>query len=128
AGVGYAQASHDGDSQRGVDQRLTELGAAGVVLVEVDLVGVVGEQGEPDVVGLRHRAADAAAVDVAGFEVLVETPGPAWLYGHGWAPPHWEEMIWGHPKPRKGGCAPLEPLLGDHPKPLLGEDTKRLPG
>ena len=83
AGVGHAQARHDGQGERAVDQRPSELGALRVVLVEVDLVRVVGEQREPDVVRLGHRAADPAAVDVADREVLEEAALPACFHSHG---------------------------------------------
>jgi hypothetical protein len=76
ADVGDAHARHDGQGERAVDQALAELGPAGEVVVEVDLVRVVGEQGEPDVVGLGHRAAEPASVDVTDVEVLEEAPLP----------------------------------------------------
>src|SRR5882724_507099 len=76
ADVGDAHARYDGQGQRAVDQALAELGPPGEVIVEVDLVRVVGEQGEPDVVGLRDRPAEPAAVDVADVEVLEEPPLP----------------------------------------------------
>ena len=44
--------------------------------VEVHLVRVQREQREPDVVGLGDRPAEAALVDVADVEVLVEAPAP----------------------------------------------------
>ena len=48
----------------------------------MDLVGVVGQQREPDVIGLRHGAAEAAAVDVAHLKVLKESSLPARFYRH----------------------------------------------
>ena len=63
----------DGEGERAVDQALPVRGAGAVLAVEVELVGVVGEQGEPDVVRLGHRAAVARAVDVADGEVLEVT-------------------------------------------------------
>jgi len=52
------------------------------VLVEVDLVGVVGQQRQPDVVGLGDGAADVAAVGVANLEILEEPADPALLHRH----------------------------------------------
>jgi hypothetical protein len=45
-----------------------------VLLVEVQRVGVHGQQGEPDVVRLRDGAAGPVLVDVADREVLVSAP------------------------------------------------------
>src|SRR5436309_2850650 len=40
------------------------------------LVRVAGEQGEPDIVGLRHGPAESASVDVTDVEVLEEPSLP----------------------------------------------------
>ena len=66
-----------GQRQRGHHERLAELGPRRVVRVVVDVVGVVGEQREPGVVGLGDGPAVGVAVDVADREVLQEPALPA---------------------------------------------------
>jgi hypothetical protein len=46
----------------------------GVRVVEVHLVRVHGQQGEPGVVGLADRTAQWVPVDVADLEILEEPP------------------------------------------------------
>src|SRR4051794_34468525 len=74
-----AEAGDDSEGEGAVDQATAEAGLFAVVAVVVNLVGVVGEQGEANVVVLGDGAAEAAAVDVAGREVFEETAGPAGL-------------------------------------------------
>ena len=68
---GDAHADDDAQGEGAVDQWLAELGMLGVFLVEVQGVGVHGQQGEPAIVRLRDSAAGAVLVDVADLEVLV---------------------------------------------------------
>src|SRR5581483_7009747 len=56
--------------------RLPELRPLRVRRVEVHLVRVERQAGEPDVVRLGDRAAEAALKDVADLEVLVEAAAP----------------------------------------------------
>jgi hypothetical protein len=48
----------------------------------VNLIGVVGEQSKPNVIRFGHRPSQAAAINVADFEVLKETTLPARLNRH----------------------------------------------
>src|SRR5712692_10491765 len=80
ARIRHAETGHNRNRQRRVHERPPELGLRRVVLIEMDLVGVVGQQGEPDVVGLGNRPPNPAAVDVADLEVLVKPALPARLY------------------------------------------------
>ena len=77
ADVRDRQPGDDRERQRGHHERLAELGPRRVVGVVVDVVGVVGEQREPGVVGLGDRPAVGVAVDVADREVLEEPALPA---------------------------------------------------
>src|SRR6266853_553204 len=48
----------------------------------MDRVGVLRQQGEPDVVGGQHGTAQRMRIDVADFEILVNTPRPAFFDRH----------------------------------------------
>src|SRR6478672_914376 len=76
ARVGDGQAGDERERERAVDERATERRALGELVVEVVLVGVQRQAREPHVVGLRHRAPQAAAVDVADLQILVEPTAP----------------------------------------------------
>src|SRR5262249_60464294 len=82
AHVGDPHPGDDRQRERAVDEALTEFRALGVFVVEVDLVGVVGEQREPDIVRLGDRAAEPALIDVADGEILEVAALPAGLYRH----------------------------------------------
>ncbi len=79
AQVGHPKAGDHGERQRAVDQRLLELGAACIMRIEMDLVGVVGDHGELNIVRLGNGAAEPAAIDVADREILEEPSVPALL-------------------------------------------------
>src|SRR2546422_2842761 len=73
------KACRDGDGQESVhdpspEERFPREHPAGVVLVEVDLVPVPGQQGEPHIVRLRDGAPDLAAHLGPDPEVLEERP------------------------------------------------------
>ncbi len=76
AGVGHGEADDERERERAVHERLTELRPLRVRHVEVDLVRVQRQAGEPDVVRVRDRAAEAAAEHVTDIEVLVEPAAP----------------------------------------------------
>src|ERR1700730_1293046 len=80
--VFHAHPGRNSEGQRAVDKAPAEGSARAVVVVEVNLVGVVGQQGEGDVVALRHRPPVAAAVYVADGEVLEETSSPGDRLAH----------------------------------------------
>src|ERR1051326_1938653 len=80
--VGHALAGHESERERRVDQRSLELRLRRVVAVEVDRRAVLGQQREPDVVGVEDGPAQRVLVHVAGLEVLVEPPAPPLLDGH----------------------------------------------
>ena len=44
------EAGDEGEGESGVEERLAEFGAGGVIAIEVNLIGVVGEEREPGVV------------------------------------------------------------------------------
>src|SRR4029450_10418066 len=69
----HRQAEDDRDGQPRVDHDLPSGRLRGVVRVEVELVGVHGQQGELRVVRLADRAAERVLIDVADGEVLVVT-------------------------------------------------------
>ena len=48
----------------------------------MNLVGIVGEQREPDIVSFRHRPAKAASIDVPDLKILEVPPFPPRLDGH----------------------------------------------
>src|SRR5262245_56160700 len=66
------QPEHERERERRVDEDAAPLGRLRRLLVEVQLVRVQREHREEEVVGLRDRAPDRGAVDVADREVLVE--------------------------------------------------------
>src|SRR5215813_15194701 len=70
ADVRHAHPGHDRDSQRAVDEASAPLRLLAVLAVEMDLVAVVGQEREPDVVGLGDGPPIPAAVDVSNVEVL----------------------------------------------------------
>ena len=74
AHVGDAHADHQRHRERRGDDAAAELGLAAVLLVEMQRVGVHGQEGEPDVVGLRDGAPGPVLVDIADREVLVIAP------------------------------------------------------
>src|SRR3954471_1311289 len=76
ARVGDRQAGDEGQRERAVDERPPERRALGELVVEVVLVRVQRQAREPHVVGLGHRAPEAAAVDVADLQILVEPAVP----------------------------------------------------
>src|SRR5690606_33578725 len=80
--VGDALAGDQRDGESRIDQRLAELRLCRVVGVEMDGRGVLGEQGEPDVVRLGHRAAQRLAIDFADPEILEKPSAPAILLRH----------------------------------------------
>jgi len=77
--VGDALAGHQRDREAGVHQGLSKLVLGRVIVVEVKRVGVLRQQGEPDVVGARDGASKAMAVDVPHLEILEEATLPALL-------------------------------------------------
>src|SRR5882672_2873552 len=48
----------------------------------MNLIGVVGEEREPDIVGFRHRAPDTAAINIADLEIFEIASFPTRLDGH----------------------------------------------
>jgi hypothetical protein len=74
ADVGDAHADHQRHRERRGDDAAPELGLAAVLLVEMQRVGVHGQQREPDVVGLSDGAPGTVLVDIADREVLVVAP------------------------------------------------------
>src|SRR6266702_3233963 len=66
------QSGHQRKGQAAVHEGTTEFGMRGVVGIEVNLVGVAGQQREPGVVGLAQRSTQPVAVHVPNGEVLEE--------------------------------------------------------
>ena len=70
ADVGHAHAHQHRHRQGARDQWPPELACLGVFHVEVQRMGVHGQQGEPGVVGVRDGPAGAVFVDVTSLEIL----------------------------------------------------------
>src|SRR5262245_25299114 len=129
ADVRHAHPGHDRQGQRAVDEASAELGPPGEVVVEVDLVGVAGEQGEPDVVSLGHRAAETAPVDVADVEVLEVAPLPAWNDRHHTAPFVYRlASDGGAPAPRRPAARTATDRLASGGGTSAARTTRREPG
>ncbi len=62
----------------------TEGGLLGVVVVEVHLIGVHGQQREPGIVGFGDRASEGVLVDLAFGKVFEVATLPTRGDGHGW--------------------------------------------
>src|SRR5438094_10346868 len=60
------------ERQAAVHQWPTEFGMRGVVRIEVDLVCIAGEKGEPCIVGLAHGLPRQVSIDVTNLEVFKE--------------------------------------------------------
>src|SRR5262245_17321578 len=84
--VGDAHPRDDRQRQSAVHETLAELRSLSILGVEMNLVGVVGQQSKPDVVGLRNGSAQTAAINVADLEVLEIAPLPAGLHCHRGSP------------------------------------------
>jgi hypothetical protein len=82
AHVGHTQTRHDSQRQGAVDQTFPEFSPLGILVVEVELVGVVSQQGEPDIVGFSDGSAETAAIDIPDFEVFKVAAFPTGLDGH----------------------------------------------
>ena len=82
AHIRHAQSGDDGQGEGAVDQALSKLGALAVFVVEMNLVGVVGQQGEPDIVRLGHGPSETALIDVPDLEILEVPPFPSRLDRH----------------------------------------------
>jgi hypothetical protein len=86
ARVGDAQPDDDRERQAGVHERAAEARPRGELTVEVDLIGVAGQEGEPGVVGLAHAPTEVTAVDIADDEILEEAAPPdlwrGFVFGH----------------------------------------------
>src|SRR5262245_20913111 len=53
----------------------------------MDLIGVVGQQGKPSIVGFGEGPAQTATVNIADFEILEVASFPALFHGHCANPP-----------------------------------------
>src|SRR2546430_6869677 len=87
------------------------------MVIEMDLVGVVGDHRELNIVGLGDSAAEPAAVNVADGKVLEETAVPAlfdgahWVLLLGWTVPDYGTMTILPKKPRASMTASASPSL-----------------
>src|SRR6266566_7223933 len=72
AQVSDAQPGHQGEGEATVDEHLAVWSTGGVVSVEVRLVRVVSDAGEPDIVSVGDRAPQGMADHLARGEVLKE--------------------------------------------------------
>jgi hypothetical protein len=52
----------------------------------VNLIGIVGQQGKPDIIGFRDGTTETAAINIANLEVFKIAAFPAWLNGHNTPP------------------------------------------
>src|SRR5229473_7856969 len=80
--VAHALTGHQRQREGAVDERLSELGQGGVLVVEMNRRCVLREEREPDIVRRRDRAAERVLIHVADLEVLEEPPAPALLNRH----------------------------------------------
>src|SRR5205823_13216714 len=53
-----------------------------VLIVEVNLIGVVGQQGKPDIIRLRDGSPQTTTINIADFKVFEKAAFPARLHGH----------------------------------------------
>lgn len=82
ADIGHAQPGHNRQGQHTVDQTLAELGLFAVLGIEMDLVGVIGQQSKPDIIVFGHRPAEPTAVHVPDLEILIITTFPTGFDWH----------------------------------------------
>src|SRR5262249_15525441 len=75
AQVGDGQPGHQGEGEAAVDEHLAVWRVGGVVSVEVHLVWVVGDAGEPDIVSIGDRTPQGMADHLARGEVFKEIAG-----------------------------------------------------
>src|SRR5207237_5326828 len=64
AHVRNAHSRNNGEGESTVDQTSPELCALAVFVIEMDLIGVVGQDSEPNIVIFRHGSSEAASVNV----------------------------------------------------------------
>src|SRR3989442_9543712 len=74
---------HNRQRERAVDQTFPELRAFTVLVIEMNLVGVVGEEGKPDVVVLSDGSSETATINIANLEIFEITALPTGLDRHG---------------------------------------------
>src|SRR2546422_8018814 len=77
------QPRHNRQRERAVDQTFPELRAFTVLVIEMNLVGVVGEEGKPDVVVLSDGSSETATINIANLEIFEITALPTGLDRHG---------------------------------------------
>src|SRR4030095_16058362 len=82
AHIGDTQTGHNREGQRAVNQTLAELRALAILIIKMNLIRVIRQQGEPDVVRLRDGPPKTAAINVADFKVFEEAPFPAGFDSH----------------------------------------------
>src|SRR5688572_5542123 len=75
-------ARHNGEREAGIDERLSEAGLRGIVVIEVQRLRVHGQQREPRVVGSQDRATQRMLEFIADLEILVKAAGPGLLKRH----------------------------------------------
>ena len=76
ARVRVGEAGDQREGEAGVDERLTKLGAFGVLVVEMNLIRIERELGEPLIVGLGNCSPESALEDIAYIQVFEEPAAP----------------------------------------------------
>ena len=116
ADIRHAHACNNREREGAVDQTFSELGAFTVFVIEMDLVGIVRQEGEPNIVVFRYGSSEAAAVYIPDLEVFeisgLPNPGltgmlnpPQLVYN--WRPLLYtlvpsEDKAWTHPYKKRG--------------------------
>src|SRR5262249_55317405 len=80
--VRHAHACNNREREGAVDQTFSELGAFGVFVIEVNLVGIICQEGEPNIVIFRYGSSEPAAVNIPYLEVFEIAALPTGLNRH----------------------------------------------
>jgi hypothetical protein len=79
-------AGHDRQGERRIDQRAFEFRFCRIGMVEMDGIGIHGQESKPNIIGIQHRATQSMPIDISDLEVFKNPSGPTFFDCQGYLP------------------------------------------